>query len=149
MIKVMFVCLGNICRSPMAEFVFTDMINKKGIGDKFSVQSSATSYEEIGNDIHRGTKAILDKYNIPYSHRSAVRFTKQDYQNYDYILVMERSNISGLLNIIGEDTDNKIHKLLDFGRGGDIADPWYTGNFEITYRDIVDGCNAFLKYLGE
>ncbi len=149
MTKVMFVCLGNICRSPMAEFVFADMLEKKGIRDRFIVKSSATSYEEAGNDIHHGTRRILDKYNIPYSRRQAVRFTKQDYENFDYILIMESQNKTGLLNIIGSDTDNKIHRLLDYGRGGNIDDPWYTGNFEDTYHDIVDGCRAFLEYLGE
>ncbi len=150
MIKVMFVCLGNICRSPMAEFVLRDMVTKKGIADRFLICSSATSTEEIGSDIHYGTRAKLTEKGIPFESRRAVQFTRADYENYDYILVMEDKNIRGLRRIIGEDKLGKIHRLLDYTvRGGDIADPWYTGNFEDTYRDVVDGCAAFLEYLGE
>lgn len=150
MIKVMFVCLGNICRSPMAEFVLRDMVDKKGIADKFLIRSSATSTEEVGNDIHYGTRQKLTEKGIPFVPRRAVQFTRGDYENYDYILVMEEKNIRGLRRIIGEDKLGKIHRLLDYtSRGGDIADPWYTGNFEDTYRDVVDGCAAFLEYLGE
>ena len=148
MIKVMFVCLGNICRSPMAEFVFKDMINKKGLSNQFMIKSSATSYEEIGNDIHYGTREKLIKENIPFTRRQARRITPDDYKEFDYIIGMEESNIRNIKRIVGEDTDNKISKLLDYSDNPrDIADPWYTGNFEVTYNDIIEGCKGFIKYL--
>ncbi len=147
MIKIMFVCLGNICRSPMAEFVFKYLLNKNGLSDRFEIASSGTSSEEAGNDIHYGTKNKLREMGIPFFHHAATKFTAHDYEKYDYILVMEQSNIRGLLRIIGEDKQNKITRLKDYADGGDIADPWYTGNFDDTYRDVMSGCNAFLKFL--
>ena len=148
MIKIMFVCHGNICRSPMAEFVFLDMIKKRGLSDKLTVMSSATSTEEIGNDIHRGTKRILDKYGIPYRRREAVQLTRSDYEKYDLFVGMDSYNIRNMLRIFGSDPDNKVIKLLDLtDRGGDVADPWYTGNFEATYRDVCEGCEMLIaKY---
>lgn len=147
MIKVMFVCLGNICRSPMAEFVFKSIVKNQDYADKFEISSSATSREEEGNGMHTGTRRKLEQLGIPYTIHRATQFTVQDYKHYDYILVMESRNIGGLLRIIGNDNADKIHKLLDFASGGDIADPWYTGNFDDTYRDVVAGCNGFLEYL--
>lgn len=148
MIKVMFVCLGNICRSPMTEFVFKDMIKKQGYEKDFYINSSATSYEEIGNDIYYGTKDKLIQKGIPFEKRKATKFVKEDYNKYDYIIGMEESNIFNIKRIIGNDLDHKVYKLLDFSDNPrDIADPWYTGNFEITYNDIVKGCESFLEYL--
>ena len=148
MIKVLFVCLGNICRSPMAEYVFKDMVKKNGLEKQFHIASAATSYEEIGNDMHYGTKDKLDEVGIPYTKHKARRIEKQDYEKYDYIIGMEESNIQNILRIIGNDKDNKIYKLLDFSKDSrDIADPWYTGNFTVTYNDIVEGCTGFLDYL--
>lgn len=148
MIKVMFVCLGNICRSPMAEFVFKDMVKKAGLEKEFFIKSSATSYEEVGNDIHYGTRDKLIQKNIPFEKRKARRITPEDYKKFDYIIAMEESNIRNIKRIVGEDSENKIYRLLDFSENPrDIADPWYTGNFEITYNDIVEGCEAFLKQL--
>lgn len=148
MIKVLFVCLGNICRSPMAEYVFKDMVKRKGLENQFYIASAATSYEEIGNDMHYGTKDKLDEMEIPYTKHKARRIEKQDYEKYDYIIGMEESNIRNILRIIGNDKDNKIYKLLDFSKNPrDIADPWYTGNFTVTYNDIVEGCTGFLDYL--
>ncbi len=145
--KINFVCHGNICRSPMAEFVFKDMLNKEGINN-ISVSSSATSYEEISNDTHYGTKRVLDKYNIPYTKRKAVHFEKSDYKNFDLIIVMDKNNIRNLLRIIGSDKDNKVHMLLEYGNNiRDISDPWYTGNFEKTYDDIIEGCTGLLNYI--
>lgn len=148
MIKVMFVCLGNICRSPMAEFIFKDMVKNQGLEKEFYIKSSATSSEEIGNDIHFGTKDKLIQKGIPFEKRKATKLKAEDYKKYDYIIAMEESNIRNIKNIVGEDKENKIYRLLDFSNNPrDIADPWYTGNFEITYNDIVEGCTNFLLYL--
>jgi len=147
MIKVLFVCHGNICRSPMAEFLFIDMLNKKGIINKFHVESRATSLEEIGNPIHRGTRKILDRFNIDYSKKRAERITIEDYNYYDYIIVMDEYNIYNIESRI-KDKDNKIHLLLDYtDLKRDISDPWYTGDFEKTYEDIILGLNGFYNYL--
>lgn len=153
MINVLFVCYGNICRSPMAEFIFKDMIRKRGIEDKFYVQSAATSTEEIwggrGNPIYSPARAELAKRGIPFdSSKRAVQVTKDDYEKYDYIICMESMNVRDLMRIIGFDKDKKVKKLLDFtNHGGDIADPWYSGDFTATYNDIVAGCEAFLSKL--
>ncbi len=148
MIKIMFVCHGNICRSPMAEFYMKHIVEKSGLSDNFQIDSTATSLEEIGNDIHYGTRRMLDKHNIPYEKRSARRFTKSDYQSYDYVLIMDKNNLKNILRIIGEDCDNKIELLLKYtGEEKSIADPWYTGGFDETYYDVSRGCNAFFKYL--
>lgn len=147
MIKIMFVCHGNICRSPMAEFVLKDMVKQKGIAEKFHIASSATSREEIGNPVHPGTKKKLAEYHISTAGKYAVQLTKQDYNNYDYLIAMDSYNIKNIMYIIGNDPENKVKKLLDFADGGDIADPWYTGNFDDTYRDILTGCEALLKFI--
>ena len=144
----MFVCLGNICRSPMAEFVLKDMVKKQGLEKEFYIKSSATSCEEIGNDIHYSTRDKLIQNGISFTKRKAVKLRAEDYKKYDYIIGMEKSNVINIKRIVGEDVDNKIYRLLDFSdTTKDIADPWYTGNFEITFNDIVEGCNGFLKCL--
>ena len=143
--KIMFVCHGNICRSPMAEFVFLDMVRKHGLSGSITAMSAATSTEEIGNDIHYGTRRILDKYGISYHRREAVQLTKLDYGKYDLFVGMDSANIRNMLRIFGTDPDNKVVKLLDLtDRPGDVADPWYTGNFEVTYRDVCEGCEALI-----
>ena len=143
--KIMFVCHGNICRSPMAEFIFNDMAKKWGYADKMTARSSATSTEEIGSDTHRGTKRILEKYDIPYAQRAAVQLTRADYNNYDLFVGMDSANIRNMHRIFGSDPDGKIVKLLDLtARPGDVADPWYTGDFEATYRDVTYGCEALI-----
>lgn len=145
MIRIMFVCLGNICRSPMAEFVLKEYVRKKGLENEFIIKSSATSFEETGNDVHYGTVRKLNEVGIPVEHRKATRLEASDYDKYDYILGMETSNIRNILRIIGEDKEGKVMRLLDFSDNPrDIADPWYTGNFDKTYEDICEGCSALL-----
>lgn len=148
MIKILFVCLGNICRSPMAEFVFKDLVKREKIEENFYISSAATSNEEIGNDIHYGTKSKLDRMNIPYEHHRARQIKNEDYEKYDFIIGMENNNLVAIKRIVGEDKEKKIYKLLDFSSDiRDIADPWYTGNFDKTYEDILEGCTFLLEYI--
>ena len=148
MIKIMFVCHGNICRSPMAEFVLLDVVKKRGLSSKIIAESSATSTEEIGNDVHYGTKRILDKYGVAYHRREAAQLSRSDYGKYDLFVGMDSANIRNMLRIFGSDPEGKVIKLLDLtNRGGDVADPWYTGDFEATYRDVTDGCAALIDKL--
>lgn len=150
MIKVMFVCHGNICRSPMAEFLFKDMVLKSGLADEFFICSKATSSEEVGNGVHYETKKILNSLGIDCSGKKAIRMNKSDYKEYDYIIVMDRYNYDNVIKIVGSDVHNKIYFLLSFaGVSKDIKDPWYTGNFNETYDDINLGLKAFFKYLIE
>ena len=146
MIKVMFVCLGNICRSPMAEFVFKDLVRKKGLQEDFYIVSSATSAEEIGNPVHYGTRNKLKEYGISTEGKKAVQLTRSDYSKYNYIIGMEERNIRNVKRILGDDKENKIFRLLDLSEHPrDIADPWYTGDFDVTYRDILEGCEKLLE----
>ena len=145
MIKILFVCHGNICRSPMAEFVMKDMVKKAGISDVY-ISSAATSTEEIGNPVHRGTRCKLAEFGISVDGKYAIQMTKSDYDKYDYIIGMDGMNIRNIMRIIGDDPDGKISKLLSFANSdGDIADPWYTGNFDDTYNDVIAGCEGLLK----
>lgn len=124
------------------------MVKKQGLEKEFYIKSSATSSEEIGNDIHYGTRDKLIQKGIAFEKRKAIKLKAKDYKKYDYIIGMDNSNIRNIKSILGEDYDNKVYRLLDFSNNPrDIADPWYTGNFEITYNDIVEGCRGFLKYL--
>ena len=146
--KILFVCHGNICRSPMAEFVMRDMISKQKLN--ISVASAATSYEEIGNGVHLGTRAKLAEHGISTEGKYAVRMTKEDYDSHDYIIGMDTMNIRNILRITGGDPDGKVHTLLSFaGSDRDIADPWYTGDFDKTYEDVVMGCKALLSHIKE
>ena len=142
--KILFLCHGNICRSPIAEFVFKDMC--KGL--PLDIESMAVSREEIGNDIYPPAKDILRKKNIPFERRAARQITRSDYEEFDYILVMEEYNIPRLMRIIGEDDQNKVSRLLDFtDNPKDIEDPWYSGNFEKVFNEISFGCKCFLEHL--
>ena len=149
MVKVLFVCHGNICRSPMAEFLLKDMVQKRHIAAAFSIASAATSREEIGNPVHYGTRTKLAQLGISVAGKYARQMTRRDYEEYDYILLMDRNNVRNTLRIIGEDDQNKLHLLLDYTarKGQSIADPWYTGDFETTYDDIMEGLEGFLDYL--
>ena len=142
--KILFVCHGNICRSPMAEFVMRDMAKREKI-DVY-VSSAATSNEEIGNPVHRGTRVKLAEFGIDTSGKYAVRMTKEDYEKYDYIIGMDSANIRNIMYIIGEDNESKVSKLLSFaGSDKDISDPWYTGDFDKTYEDVYKGCKGFIE----
>lgn len=146
MIRVLFVCHGNICRSPMAEFILKDMVHKRGLDDDFYIASAATSTEETGNPVHPGTRNKLRQHGISVDGKYAVTLRRSDYDKYDYIIGMEQYNIRNIMRIIGSDPEHKVHRLLDFtDLPGDIADPWYTGNFDDTYDDIYKGCKAFLE----
>lgn len=140
MIRICFICLGNICRSPMAEFIMKDKVKKLGLTDKFHIESRATSDEEDGNDMYPPAKRMLDSKNIPYTRHYAKRAVKEDYDKFDYFICMEDSNIRNLKYIF-DDYDNKVIKLLD----RNIADPWYTGNFISTYNDLDEGIDKFIK----
>ena len=150
MIKILFVCHGNICRSPMAEYVFKDMVRRQGMEDAFEISSAATSREEIGNGVHPGTRRKLKEVGIPCGNHRARQMTGKDYAHYDYLIGMEQWNLRNMYRLAGvgpeEDSPKKIWRLLDFGnRPRDIADPWYTGDFDEAYRDIDEGCRALLQ----
>lgn len=148
MIKILFICHGNICRSPMAEFLFKDLVARRGLADQFEIASAATSREEIGNPVHWGTREKLRECGISVAGKYAVQMTRADYKKYDYLLGMDQYNIRNMSRIVGSDPEGKIRRLLDFtDHPRDIADPWYTGNFDATYRDIMEGLEAFLRVL--
>ena len=150
MIRVLFVCHGNICRSTMAESVFTHMVKQRHIDHLFEIYSAATSREEIGNGPHYGTVGKLRQVGIPVVPHRAVQMTQADYDYYDYLIGMDTANIRNMNRIAGGDPDGKIYKLLSFaGSGRDVADPWYTGDFDSTYRDVVEGLEGFLTFLRE
>ena len=146
--KILFVCHGNICRSPMAEFVMKHLVRQAGRQKEFQIDSAATSTEEIGNGMHYGTRTKLTQMGIPYDDHRARRLVKADAENYDLIIGMDQENLFYMERILGSGARPKIHLLLEWaGLKRDIADPWYTGNFEQTYADIDLGCRALLKAL--
>ena len=148
MISILFVCHGNICRSPMAESIMTHMVKTRNLETQFQISSAATSREEIGNTPHYGTVGKLRAVGIPLVPHRAVQMTRADYKEYDYLIGMDQMNIRNMMRILGDDAEHKVFRLLDFGNSPrDIADPWYTGNFDVTYADIVEGCEALLAYL--
>ena len=140
MTRICFVCLGNICRSPMAEFIMKDKVKKQCLSSEFLIESRATSYEEDGNDMYPPAKEMLNKMNIPFTKHRATRLEEDDYDKFDYFLCMEEANIRRTLNIF-DDPNGKVRKLLD----RDIADPWYSGNFSKTYDDLCEGIDLLLE----
>ena len=148
MIKIMFVCHGNICRSPMAEFIMKDMVSKLGVSSEFFIASSATSTEEIGNPIYPPARAELTKQGISFDRREATQLARSDYGKYDLFVGMDAANIRNMHRIFGSDPDSKIIRLLDLTASRrDVKDPWYTGNFAETFSDIKDGCKALIEHL--
>ena len=147
MYRILFVCHGNICCSPMAEFIFNDLVKKRGISGVIS-ESAATSTEEIGNGVHYGTAAILRRLGIDYSAKRARQITRADFDKFDLVVGMDTANIRNLQRISANRFDDKICRLLDFtDNPRDISDPWYTGDFESTYRDVLEGCEALVEQL--
>jgi len=147
--RIMFVCHGNICRSPMAEFILKDMVSRLGIADEFVIASSATSTEEIfrgvGNPVYPPAREELAKHGISCEGKRAVQLQMSDYGKYDLFIGMDSANIRNMIRMLGGDPEGKIRKLMDYVGGGDVADPWYSGNFQVTYRDIYNGCTALLE----
>lgn len=150
MISILFVCHGNICRSPMAESVFANLVKEAGVSEHFSISSAAAHSDEIGNPPHRGTQRILSEKGVPLVPHRARLMTDEDGTNYDYLIGMDEYNVRDMRRIVKVEHLDKVSKLLDFtARPRAIADPWYTGDFEYTYRDVSEGCNALLAFLRE
>lgn len=147
-IKILFICLGNICRSPMAEFVMKKMVADIGLAEQFEIASAATSTEEIGNPVYPPAKQKLAEHGIGCSGKTARQMSRADYDYYDYIIAMDSSNVQGIYRIIGKDIDHKVTLLMDYTDDPhDVADPWYTRNFDATWEDVCAGCAALLKKL--
>ena len=148
MIKILFVCHGNICRSPMAEFLMKDLVKKAGLSEAFYIASAATSTEEIGNPVYPPARRKLAEHGISCAGKSAVQLKKSDYSKYDCLLGAEARNVTNMLRILGGDPEGKVGRILDFSsRPRDIADPWYTGDFQRTWEDLTEGCQALLEHL--
>ena len=147
MIKVLFICHGNICRSPMAEFVMKKFVSEAGMEEKFEIASAATSTEEIGNPVYPPARRKLAEHGIDCSGKTARQVTRKDYEKYDLLIVMDHNNLRNLQRMLGQDKENKIHLLMDYtDRPGEVADPWYTGDFEQTWMDVTEGCRGLLGY---
>ena len=149
MMRILFICHGNICRSPMAEFVFRDMVRKQGLADNFEIASAAVSSEEEGNSVYPPVKRLLNAAGIDCSGKTARKMTRADYEYYDLLLAMDHSNLRNMSQICGGDPEQKMHLLLEYAGRNDreVADPWYTGNFDLTWRDINDACAGLLQDL--
>lgn len=148
MIKILFVCHGNICRSPMAEFVMKDLVRKAGRAEEFSIASAATSTEEIGNPVYPPARRMLAAHGIDCTGKTARQLRKADYAQYDYLIGMDQANFRNMQRMCGGDPDGKIHLLLDFtDRPGQVADPWYTGDFQATWEDVLEGCEGLLRHI--
>lgn len=146
MIKILFICHGNICRSPMAEYVMKDLAEKAGVSNRFFIASAATSREELGNGVYPPARQKLAEHGISCAGHAARQITAKDYANFDRIIGMDEANLRNMRRVFSGDPDGKLSLLLDHtGRGGSVADPWYTGDFEATWRDINDGCRALFR----
>ena len=146
MVKILFVCHGNICRSPMAEFVMKDLVRKAGLEWKYEIASAATSSEELGNPVYPPARRKMAEHGLSCAGKTARRMTREDYEEYDLLVGMDRMNYRNMHRICGEDPERKIHLLMDYtNRPGEVADPWYTGDFEATWQDVLAGCTALLK----
>lgn len=146
--KILFICHGNICRSPMAEFVMKDLVKQEGIAHQFEIASAATSTEEIGNSVYPPVSRLLDEHGIDCSGKTARQMTASDYQHYDMIIAMDRNNLRNLKRIVGDDPQRKVSLLMDYTmRPRDVADPWYTRDFMSTWYDVNEGCRGLLKHL--
>ena len=150
MIKVLFICHGNICRSPMAEFVLKDMLSVRGLSDKYLVESAATSTEELGNPVYPPARRKLLDHGIDCAGKRARQLCREDYKKFDYLIGMDRANMRNMLRMCGGDPESKMYELMDFtDRPGEVADPWYTRDFESTYNDVVEGRVGFLDFLAK
>lgn len=149
MIRILFVCHGNICRSPMAEFVMKDLVKKAGLEDEFYIESAATSTEELGNPVHYGTRSILKRHGISCDGKYARQMTRSDYAEFDMLIAMDQRNLRNMERFTGGDPAGKVSLLLDYaGRSGEeVADPWYTGDFQATWDDVLEGCTGLLEEL--
>ncbi len=148
--KILFVCHGNICRSPMAEFVMKDLVKKAGLASQFHIESAATSREEIGNPVYPPARRKLSEHGISCGGHAARQLTKQDYAEYDLLIGMDSANLRNMQRICGGDPDGKLRLLMDYtDHPRDVADPWYTGNFETTWQDVLAGCQGLLHKLME
>lgn len=146
--KILFVCHGNICRSPMAEFIMKRLVSDAGLSNEFEIASAATSTEELGNPVYPPARRKLAEHGITCEGKTARQLTRSDYQHYDLLIGMDSYNIRNMERMCGGDPDDKIHLLLDYtNHPGDVADPWYTGNFDATWRNCLDGCRELLKLL--
>ncbi len=144
--KILFVCHGNICRSPMAEFVMKHLVKQAGLEDQFEIESAATSREEIGNPVYPPARRKLAEHGIGCDGKTARQMTFDDYRYFDQVIAMDRNNLRNLRRMFGEDVDHKISLLMDHTRRpGDVADPWYTGDFEATWQDVLEGCRGLLE----
>ena len=148
MIKILFVCHGNICRSPMGEFIMKDLVKRAGAEEQFYIASAATSTEEIGNPVYPPARRKLAEHGISCAGKTSRQLVKADYDRYDFLIGMDHANLRNMRHICGGDPEGKIHLMLEYaGRSGDVADPWYTGDFEATWRDVEDGCRGLLEQL--
>ncbi len=148
MIKILFVCHGNICRSPMAEFIMKDLVARAGLADRFEIASAATSTEELGNPVYPPARRKLAEHGLGCEGKTARQMTRADYQHYDYLIAMDRMNLRNMRPFVGDDPEGKVSLLMSYaGRQREVADPWYTGDFETTWQDLNEGCRALLSTL--